>query len=200
MEKINMAAVIKHNRIVMGLTQEELASNLYVTKATVSKWERGQGYPEISLIPKIANFFGISIDELFDFAPENGYACKVSYTGVILKEEIEDYSLFDYIQINELKLVKFVQHETKNVKTTRYEYPTWIEYSSQALDFSQILREKMKKGIYIELTQNFVSNGDTTSFRQYVCKQGIACFQVGDENGFKEACKKMKSYGYEIGD
>ena len=66
MEKINMAAVIKHNRIVMGLTQEELASNLYVTKATVSKWERGQGYPEISLIPKIANFFGISIDELFD--------------------------------------------------------------------------------------------------------------------------------------
>ena len=92
MEKINMAAVIKHNRIVMGLTQEELASNLYVTKATVSKWERGQGYPETSLIPKIANFFGISIDELFDYAPENGYACKVSYTGVILKEEIEDFS------------------------------------------------------------------------------------------------------------
>ena len=200
MEKINMSAVIKHNRIVMGLTQEELASSLYVTKATVSKWERGQGYPEISLIPKIANFFGISIDELFDFAPENGYPGKVSYTGVILKEEIEDYSLFDYIQINECKLVKFVQHETKNGKIIKYEYPTWIEYSSQALDFSQILREKMKKGIYIELTQNFVGNGDTTSFRHYVCKQGVACFKVGDENGFKEACKKMKSYGYEIGD
>ncbi len=74
----------------------------------------------------------------------------------------------------------------------------WVK--AKRLDFSQILREKMKKGIYIELTQNFVSNGDTTSFRQYVCKQGIACFQVGDENGFKEACKKMKSYGYEIGD
>ena len=47
------------------ITQTELAEYLYLTPQTVSRWEAGKGTPEISLLPKIASFFGISIDELF---------------------------------------------------------------------------------------------------------------------------------------
>lgn len=47
------------------ITQTELAEYLYLTPQTVSRWEVGSGTPEISLLPKIAAFFGISIDELF---------------------------------------------------------------------------------------------------------------------------------------
>lgn len=47
------------------ITQTELAEYLYLTPQTISRWEVGSGTPEISLLPKIASFFGISIDELF---------------------------------------------------------------------------------------------------------------------------------------
>ena len=47
-----------------GLTQEELASCLYVSRTAVSKWESGRGYPNLESLKDIARFFGISIDEL----------------------------------------------------------------------------------------------------------------------------------------
>lgn len=47
------------------ISQTELAEYLYVTPQTVSRWEVGNGAPEISLLPKIAAFFNVSIDELF---------------------------------------------------------------------------------------------------------------------------------------
>lgn len=53
-----------------GITQEELASFLGVTKASVSKWETKQSYPDILLLPQIASYFGISIDELLGYEPQ----------------------------------------------------------------------------------------------------------------------------------
>lgn len=47
-----------------GLTQEELAETLYVSRTAVSKWESGRGYPNIESMKAIAKFFGITIDEL----------------------------------------------------------------------------------------------------------------------------------------
>ncbi len=47
-----------------GLTQEELAQALYVSRTAVSKWESGRGYPNIDSLKAIAAFFGITIDEL----------------------------------------------------------------------------------------------------------------------------------------
>ncbi|MBQ6816421.1 MAG: helix-turn-helix transcriptional regulator [Clostridia bacterium] len=47
-----------------GITQEELAQNLFVSRTAVSKWESGRGYPGIDSIKEIANFFSVSIDEL----------------------------------------------------------------------------------------------------------------------------------------
>lgn len=47
-----------------GLTQEELAERLYVSRTAVSKWESGRGYPSIDSIKEIASFFSVSIDEL----------------------------------------------------------------------------------------------------------------------------------------
>ena len=47
-----------------GLTQEELAEILYVSRTAVSKWESGRGYPNIDSLKAISRFFGITIDEL----------------------------------------------------------------------------------------------------------------------------------------
>ena len=47
-----------------GLTQEELAQALYVSRTAISKWESGRGYPNIDSLKAIAKFFAITIDEL----------------------------------------------------------------------------------------------------------------------------------------
>ena len=47
-----------------GLTQEELAEALYVSRTAVSKWESGRGYPNLDSLKQISRYFSVSIDEL----------------------------------------------------------------------------------------------------------------------------------------
>ena len=47
-----------------GLTQEELAASLYVSRTAISKWESGRGYPNIESLKDIAKFFSVTVDEL----------------------------------------------------------------------------------------------------------------------------------------
>ena len=62
----NIGKKISSLRKSKNITQTELAQYLFVTPQTVSKWEAGNGTPDISLIPKIANLFDVSLDYLFD--------------------------------------------------------------------------------------------------------------------------------------
>lgn len=57
MGEINIGKTIASCRRSEGITQEELAEYLGVTKAAVSKWELGINLPDITLIPKVAAFF-----------------------------------------------------------------------------------------------------------------------------------------------
>ena len=47
-----------------GLTQEELAESLYVSRTAISKWESGRGYPSIDSLKEISNYFSVTIDDL----------------------------------------------------------------------------------------------------------------------------------------
>ena len=47
-----------------GLTQEELAEALFVSRTAVSKWESGRGYPSIDSLKEISSYFSVSIDDL----------------------------------------------------------------------------------------------------------------------------------------
>ncbi len=47
-----------------GLTQEELADALFVSRTAISKWESGRGYPSIDSLKDISKFFSVSIDDL----------------------------------------------------------------------------------------------------------------------------------------
>ena len=51
-------------RKMKGMTQEELAEALYVSRTAISKWESGRGYPSIDSLKEISSYFSISIDDL----------------------------------------------------------------------------------------------------------------------------------------
>ena len=70
MKEINIARTIINKRKEKGITQDELASYIGVSKAAVSKWEIGQSYPDITFLPQLATFFNISIDELMGYEPQ----------------------------------------------------------------------------------------------------------------------------------
>lgn len=58
---------IKQLRVNRGITQEQLARQLHVSGQAVSKWENEMALPDISCLPILADFFGVSIDELMDY-------------------------------------------------------------------------------------------------------------------------------------
>jgi len=64
MEKKTIGAFISALRRAHGMTQRELGDRLFVSDKTVSRWERDECTPDLSLIPEIADIFGVTADEL----------------------------------------------------------------------------------------------------------------------------------------
>ena len=71
-----------------GLTQEELAEKLYVSRAAVSKWELGRGYPNIESLKDLAAFFSVSVDELLS-----------SEDVITLAEKEKKESIWEYVSL-----------------------------------------------------------------------------------------------------
>lgn len=65
---MNIGNKIKVLRKEKGVTQEELANSVGVSFQAVSKWENNIALPDITLLPILAEYFGVSMDELFDFS------------------------------------------------------------------------------------------------------------------------------------
>ena len=63
---MNLGLNIKKYRLSKGMTQEELAEYTGVSSRAVSRWENGITYPDISLLPILANIFEVTVDELLD--------------------------------------------------------------------------------------------------------------------------------------
>ncbi len=62
--EINLKEKLRSLRHQKNITQEALANHLGITPQSVGKWERGEGFPDITLLPKIAFYFDVTVDEL----------------------------------------------------------------------------------------------------------------------------------------
>ncbi len=62
--EIKLSKTLKYLRQNNNKTQEDLAKHLGISSQAVSKWERDEGFPDITLLPKISAFFHVSVDEL----------------------------------------------------------------------------------------------------------------------------------------
>ena len=87
----NMLRLRKEKRV----TQEEVALFLGVSKAAVSKWETGQCMPDIVLLPEIATYFGVSVDELMGYEPQ----LSKEQIQQIYKELADDFATKDFEEV-----------------------------------------------------------------------------------------------------
>ena len=67
-----------------GMTQDQLAEKIFVTRTAISKWETNNGYPSIDSLKEISILFGISIDDL------------ISDVDVENKKVLDNYQMLDY--------------------------------------------------------------------------------------------------------
>ncbi|MEG0372069.1 MAG: helix-turn-helix transcriptional regulator, partial [Clostridium sp.] len=70
MKELNVGKIIVSKRREKGVTQDQLAAYIGVSKSSVSKWETQQSYPDITFLPQIAAYFNISIDDLMGYSPQ----------------------------------------------------------------------------------------------------------------------------------
>ncbi|MDX9808310.1 MAG: helix-turn-helix transcriptional regulator [Acholeplasma sp.] len=88
---------ISKKRKEKKMTQSELAEILQVTDKAISRWETGEGYPEVTILPKLAYTLGVSVDELLN--GDQAIGCETTSVKVI--------SLFEMISRVSLAFILF---------------------------------------------------------------------------------------------
>ncbi len=66
MDTIKTGALLKSLRVSKGLTQQQVADQLFLSPKTISKWENGDGLPDITIISSVAALYGVTVDELLN--------------------------------------------------------------------------------------------------------------------------------------
>ena len=83
MSKKTLGMMISSFRKEKGMTQIELAEKMGVTDKAVSKWERDLACPDVSTLPKLAEIFDVSVDELMQCKAESQNEKEKDFTSVI---------------------------------------------------------------------------------------------------------------------
>lgn len=61
---MDFSTQIKQQRQQLGLTQADVASQLFVTRQTISSWEQGKSYPDLNMLVRLSEVYQVSLDSL----------------------------------------------------------------------------------------------------------------------------------------
>lgn len=140
---MNIGNKIRELRKQRGITQEQLAESIGISFQAVSKWENNIAFPDISLLPILASYFGVSMDELFDFSLKEMECAVKSITKeaykfresdpiesrMILEEGLKKYPDNDLLLNNLLYVLNYTDDPDETIaiagklieKTTHYD-------------------------------------------------------------------------------
>ena len=137
---------IKQLRFKAGLTQEQLADKLGIGAQSVSKWENAVAMPDITLLPLLAEIFGVSIDDLFDLTTEQRF--NRIENRMDAEEELPQDVFWEY---EEFLKGQLVSEEHKKRATELIAYLYWHRmntYAQKAAHYAKdaITRTPAEKG------------------------------------------------------
>ncbi|PKM61789.1 MAG: hypothetical protein CVU97_06745 [Firmicutes bacterium HGW-Firmicutes-21] len=167
---INIADNLKRLRKKREITQEDLANFIGVSFQAVSKWERNEGYPDITILPVIANFFDVSLDELvgmdeiknstrleavFTQLKENASVGNIEKNITLLREEIKhfpnDYNLL-------LKLAHYLIYCNTDKETQLNNNMESLKINKRILEFCT--DDKLRVSAQESICYNYFSMND----------------------------------------
>lgn len=197
MSNLKIGGKIKAKRRERDLTQEELANILYVSKAAVSKWENGESFPDITMLPKIARVFHITIDELFDYTLE--------YKPLnIVNEYHFGFSLdnFDKGVLNHgiAKKCEICQkRDNLSGEVIEGEWEVCIEFVSTEENFPYVLQKYIHSGVLVDGYSIRLADGkiviDDKSNKYYVCKEKVWEYNLKDKKYISAMLKEQIAMG-----
>ena len=130
---------IRQLRFRAGLTQEQLAEKLGVGAQAVSKWENAVAMPDISLLPLLAETFGVTIDDLFDLTVEqrmNRIENCLDIEDELPQDLFREYEDFLKAQLN--------SDETKKRATSLIAFLYWHRMNSAGMNARKYARESIR--------------------------------------------------------
>ena len=183
MKEINLAKVLVHKRREKGITQDELANYIGVSKASVSKWETGQSYPDVTFLPQLAAYFNISVDELIDYKPQ------------LAKEEIK--KLYESLSADfASKPFDSVMEDCRKIIKKHYScFPLLLQMGILMVNHVELLKDPQKsaaltteaRGLFMRVREEC---GDVSITRQALYMEALCGLVSGDPNAALELLGK----------
>ena len=130
---------IKQLRFKASLTQEQLAESVGVSAQAVSKWENSIAMPDITLLPKLAELFGVTIDELFDLSAEqrlNRIENRLDREDELPQDVFREYE--DFLQAQR------ADESSKKRATSLSAYLYWHRMNAAAQKAARFARESVR--------------------------------------------------------
>ena len=136
MEKKTMGKFIAVLRKANGMTQQELADKLLVSDKTVSKWERDDRMPDISLLPVMAEIFGITTDELLRGERNNPERETNSIEETEVKQKVKSDKQFNYMIDKKVHLYRNLSFISISLLIIAFIVATAVNFSAKRGDIA----------------------------------------------------------------
>lgn len=173
---INLAEQLKTLRKENNISQEKLAAYLGISYQAISKWENGNTYPDIQLLPEIARFFGVTIDELLQVEKLDEQALFDEYTS-----KAEEFFRNGEDMETVLTLWKEAYHKMpNNIRVREFLMSTYfdtdkVKYSQEIIELGMEIYNSdanmYYKGQAIrEVARTYAELGDILKAEQWVLK------------------------------
>lgn len=181
MDKLQIGETIFRLRKKKKITQEELGNFMGVSTAAVSKWESGSSYPDITLLPSLAAFFDVSIDELLNYKVElsEDEINKITRECIVLFNSKEFYTA---INKSEEYILKYKNSYLLKLKIASL----FIMYLWKTNDEERIKKTKAR---IKELFEDIVQNSDKEELVEQALYQLSGIY--GSEKKYDEAIKVL---------
>lgn len=108
MEKRTMGSLLAALRKSKGMTQQDLADKLGISNKTVSKWECDEGYPDITMLPVIAEIYGITVDELLRGEIRNGERAEKAFSSEKGIKQIEFMLENSFVKFKSVSIIAII--------------------------------------------------------------------------------------------
>ncbi len=175
MKEINIAKVLVNKRKEKGITQDELANHIGVSKASVSKWETGQSYPDITFLPQLAAYFNISVDELIEYKPQMG------------KEDIRKLYRSLSEDFTSKPFDSVMEDCRESIKKYYSCFPLLLQMGTLMVNHLELLNDPQKSASVTEearflFARTRMECEDVSITRQALYMEALCCLVSGDPN------------------